>query len=239
MRCDVLGVLPSCSRAAVAEIEKTHRSPHDQLRGVIAKSELLPRIHCLVHPLGVCPLTSTDVEVACPVCVENSAGPDNGLGKNGPQAKRLLTWARMMRTVQPRLILNECTNQLDDDMLPTLLGDMYHLDRCEVSPSNIGLVSLDIPLVFTIMVHKQKGEVTGDMRHVWEAPTRLALVCWVIYMCIYMYTDTYIYNAVAQIHNLYRMCIYIYMLGPTRRNNVKLGHLRTLPHIYTQAQAHF
>jgi hypothetical protein len=98
---------------------------------------------------------------------------------------------------------------------------------------------LDIPLVFTIMVHKQKGEVTGDMRHVWEAPTRLALVCWVIYMCIYMYTDTYIYNAVAQIHNLYRMCIYIYMLGPTRRNNVKLGHLRTLPHIYTQAQAHF
>ena len=34
-------------------------------------------------------------------------------------------------------------------------------------------------------------------------------------------------------------CAYIYMLGPTRRNNVKLDHLHTLPHIciYTSTSA--
>lgn len=170
LHSDLLGLLPPCSRAAVAEIERTTELPYNKWQEVIMKSDLLPKAHCLIHPCSLCPLDSTDIEVACPVCVDYSKRNRSRLGRNGPHSKSLLTWAKMMRAVQPRLIFNENSNQFDEDILPTLLGDVYHIERFEVSPHSVGHTSLNRPRAYTIMIHKLKTEVVGDMRLLWKAP---------------------------------------------------------------------
>ena len=126
LHSDLLGLLPPCSRAAVAEIERTTELPYNKWQEVIMKSDLLPTAHCLIHPGSLCPLDSTDIEVACPVCVDYSKRNRSRLGRNGPHSKSLLTWAKMMRAVQPRLIFNENSNQFDGDILPTLLRHVSH-----------------------------------------------------------------------------------------------------------------
>jgi hypothetical protein len=54
--------------------------------------------------------------------------------------------------------------------LPTLLGDVCHIERFEVSPHSDGLASLNRPRAYAIMIHKLKTEVVGDMRLLWKAP---------------------------------------------------------------------
>ena len=169
MHSDLLGVLPKSTQKEVAEIEKTVMEPFSSWHDVIMQSDVLPRIPCLTHELGICPLEHTDIELACPVCVDYSRRNRNRLGRNGPHSKSLLAWAKMMRTVQPSLIFNENSDQFDDDILPYLLGDIYTILRLEVSPRDIGHKSLNRPRAYTILVHKGKCEIVGDMRLLWEA----------------------------------------------------------------------
>ena len=150
------------------------------------KSDLLPQAHCLIHPGSLCPLDSTDIEVACPVCVDYSKRNRSRLGRNGPHSKSLLTWAKMMRAVQPRLIFNENSNQFDEDILPTLLGDMYHIERFEVSPHSVGHTSLNRPRAYAIMIHKLKPKLSATCgcrgRHRSDRH-------WPMGLCIHIYRD--------------------------------------------------
>ena len=79
------------------------------------------------------------IEISGSTCVAWSAMSNKSLGWLDSSSIACLTWAVMMRGIQPHIIIHECVARFDYTELANILGPSYSVESVVFNPTNMGL----------------------------------------------------------------------------------------------------
>ncbi len=152
----------------VREMEGTKTKPWESIKKCIFGTELAARVQCHMHAIQPCPLVTGQLEVSGSCCTDYSSRGKRD-GKQGAQAKLLLTWARLHRTREMPLIIHENVRTFDQSVLEDLFLKDCKIFQIMTSPSEVGLPVLERKRVYHVMVHRRRARVLDNIEACYEA----------------------------------------------------------------------
>ncbi len=149
-------------------MEGTQIEPWESMKKCIFGTELAARVQCHVHGIQPCPLVTGQLEVSGSCCTDYSSRGKRD-GKQGPQAKLLLTWARLHLERETPLIIHENVRTFDLSALEELFSKDYTIFHIMTSPSEVGVPVLERKRVYHVMVHKRRARLLADIGECYQA----------------------------------------------------------------------
>ena len=104
---------------------------------------------------GHCQWPAVDLQVEGSPCVDwSSIG--KGQGRQGSNAKALLSALLTVARFQPRVYIHENVPNFDVSIIEAVLGQVYHVTPIRVSPADVGHLECARTRVYTVCVHKTR-----------------------------------------------------------------------------------
>lgn len=98
------------------------------------RSPEVDRSSCSFRP---CPLKRARLHWAGVEC-RNYSPRGDGSGENGDALEGFSAWATCRRAVQEPVIILECSDRFPDDLLESILGDLYHIQGQVLKAVDVG-----------------------------------------------------------------------------------------------------
>ena len=217
---DILHLLPDQTLAKVKETEAVSTEPYDNIvRAIWGTPTRTHKIPCASHLLLACCIPPVMLEWAGSPCPDYSRRggitSTKPRGKQGQDAKLLITWAKHIADTEPPCAGHENVIGFDTDILDTLLGPKYNIVHMRVGPGDVfgdGVASRQ--RVISILVHKEKACIIGDIEATYKTLSKSVVasvgqLLW-MYINIYIYIYTYLYLVHLWVRWTY-IYTYIYM----------------------------
>ena len=169
---DMLNWLSPSTLKEVQEAEAAEQRPFAKVKRIILNSELLPGSPCACHSFRACARTPADVDISGTPCIDYSARNRNKRGLDGPNAKIMLVWAKLLLADDVKVAIHENTPGFPIAAVIEILEEKYvHIPFEGVTPGHGGVRILSRPRRVDIFLHKKLVKVTGDIKATFEQIT--------------------------------------------------------------------
>ena len=109
----------------VQEAEAAEQQPFAKVKRIILNSELLPGSPYACHSFRACARTPADVDISGTPCMDHSARNRNKRGLDGPNAKIMLVWAKLLLAGDVKVAINENTPAFPIAAVIEILEEKY------------------------------------------------------------------------------------------------------------------